>query len=99
MICGRVSIRVLKEGATLEFLTHNFLPARGWRGGAAIEECGIEYCGPILVEEILKGRADGVHDVEGHYVEEWHQDYEGDWDSQFWLDNARVKFCGQLLEN
>ena len=98
---GRVSIRVLKEGKELEFLDHQFSPSREWRrkGGAAIEECGIEHCGPILVEEILKGRADGVHDIEGRYVEEWHQDYEGEWDSQFWLENERVKFCGQLLEN
>jgi hypothetical protein len=89
---------VSKEGDDIEFLEYDFKPNRDWRrmGGAFIEECGIDYCGPILFGDMLKTRADGIHDIEGKYFEHWTQDYEGEWDSDFWIEGERIKYCGPL---
>ena len=44
------------------------------------------------LQNLLAGRTDGVHDIAGTYHEEYHQDYWGEWDADFWIENERMRY-------
>lgn len=91
---GRVEVRVLLEGGKAEILDLNFMPRRGWHGDALIDDGG-HYSEQIL-SEMLAGRPDGVHDVSGRYLEEFHQDCWGEWDGSFCIEGERMRYRGPL---
>ena len=87
---GRVELRIEKDGDEVELLEVNVFPYRGWRGDAMITECLSDE----QVADLVAGRTDGIHDVRGEYHEEFHQDYYGEWDGHFYLENVRYRYCG-----
>lgn len=91
---GRVEIRAVKEGDDIEILEIKTMPQRGVKHDLLIVECGPDD----IVRDALKGRTDGVHDIAGTYHEHYSQDYWGEWDADFWLENERVRFRGPLKE-
>lgn len=91
---GRVEIRVNKIDDDIEIIECTFLPKRGFHGDSLIQEIGAEG----RLGDIMEGRTDGVHDIAGRYFEAFHQDYWGEWDGEFWIENEHVRFRGPLLE-
>lgn len=89
---GRVEILAHKDGDYFEVLDLKFLPSRDFYGDAIIQECGID------LSDFLEGRACGVHLIWGAYHEHWTQDYWGEWDGDFKIENIRFRFCGLFLD-
>ncbi len=94
---GRLEIRAHKDGDEIEILYVNLRANRahvrsGYAGNTLIEE----VCAEEFVKDTLKNSTDGVHDITGAYHEHWSQDYWGEWDGGFSLENQRVRFRGEL---
>ena len=89
---GRVFIRVRKEGEDfMEVDSVTVAPRRGYRGEPIAEQ---DYSAVADGLDILRGLCDGVYDIAARYHEEFHQDYWGEWDGNFWIEGERARWVG-----
>lgn len=88
---GRVEIRALKDGDYVEVLDLKTMPQRGVMHDLVI----VEYGPDDIVRDLLKGRTDGVYDIAGAYHEHYSQDYWGEWDVDYWLENGRARLISR----